>query len=138
MNKIFIQHCRVTKWCGPKCVNNREVVTSRCHSNEISGSQETVVLQTWDEKEKEKMDRYEFPVSDSTDRAYFSSIVRQCKWPSLSGNIVEIQKFCYHGNVTSHLSSLYALLRYSFTWYKTALLESKKRTGSSQRKGFSR
>ena len=46
---------------------------------------------------------YEVPVHDPTDSPYISSIVRQCKWPSLSGNIVEIQKFCYHGNMTSHL-----------------------------------
>ena len=104
MNKIFTQHCRVTKWCGPKCVNNREVVTSRCHGHNISWSQQTVVLQIWQKKENEKMDRYEFPVLDSTDSPYFSSTVRQCKWPSVSGNIVEIQKFCYHGNMTSHLS----------------------------------
>ena len=94
MNKIFIQHCLVTKWCGPKCVNSREVVTLRCHGNKI-----------W-QKKKEKMAMYEFPVHDSTDSPYFSSIVRQCKWLSLSGNIVKIQKFCCHGNVTSHLSSL--------------------------------
>ena len=37
----------------------------------------------------------------------FSSIVRQCKW--LSRGIVEIQKFCFHGNVTSHFSLLLAL-----------------------------
>ena len=28
------------------------------------------------------------------------------KWPSLSRKIVEIQKFGYHGNVTSHFSLL--------------------------------
>ena len=61
------------------------------------------------EIKKEKMAMYEFPVHDSTDSPYFSSIVRQCKWLSLSGNIVKIQKFCCHGNVTSHLSSLCAL-----------------------------
>ena len=53
MNKLFTQHCRVTKWCGPKCVNNKEVVTSRCHGNKISGSRQTVVLQIW-QKKKEK------------------------------------------------------------------------------------
>ena len=36
----------------------------------------------------------------------WSSIVRWCKWPSLSRRIVEIQKFGYHGNVTSHFSTL--------------------------------
>ena len=36
---------------------------------------------------------------------YFSSIVRQCKWPSLSWTIVEVQEFCYHGNETSQFYS---------------------------------
>ena len=36
----------------------------------------------------------------------FASIVQQFKWPSRSRKIVEIQKFCHHGNVTSHFSSL--------------------------------
>ena len=40
---------------------------------------------------------------------YFSSTVQQYKWPSISRNNVEIQKFCYHGNVTSHYSPLYSL-----------------------------
>ena len=39
---------------------------------------------------------------------YVSSLVRQCKWPSLSRKIVEIQKFCYHGNVTSLLFGKWA------------------------------
>ena len=52
MNKVFTQHCRVIKWCGPKCVNNTEVVTSRCHGHKISGSQQTVVLQIWQKKRK--------------------------------------------------------------------------------------
>ena len=34
----------------------------------------------------------------------FSSIVRRWKWPSLSRNIVEIQKFCYYGNMMSPFS----------------------------------
>ena len=48
---------------------------------------------------------YEFPVHDCAQEQngspYFSSIVRQCKWPSSSRRIVEIQKLCYHGNLTS-------------------------------------
>ena len=48
---------------------------------------------------------YEFPVHDCTQEQNgspcFSSIVRQCKWPSFLRKIVEIQKFCYHGNFTS-------------------------------------
>ena len=49
---------------------------------------------------------YNFPVHDSTrdqnGSPYFSSIVRQRKWPSLSGKIVEIQKICFNGKVKSH------------------------------------
>ena len=41
---------------------------------------------------------------------YFSFIVRQCNWPSLSGKVVEAQKFCYHGNVTSHFSLLFVIM----------------------------
>ena len=60
-----------------------------------------------------KVDMYDFPVHDYTQEQnsspYFSSTIRQCKWPSLSKKIVVIQKFCYHGTVTSHSSSLYSL-----------------------------
>ena len=37
---------------------------------------------------------------------YFSSIVRKCKWQSLSTKTVEIQKFCSYGNLTVDFSSL--------------------------------
>ena len=50
---------------------------------------------------------YDFPVRDcpsGTKRSpYFSSIVRQFRWPSLPRKI-EIQKSCYLGYVTSHFS----------------------------------
>ena len=53
---------------------------------------------------------YDFPVHDCTRDQngvpYFSSIVRQCKWPSLSREIVEIQKICFNGKVKSHFSFL--------------------------------
>ena len=50
-------------------------------------------------EKNEKIDMYDFPVSDCTQEQNGSfSIVRQCKWPSMSRAIVEIQKFCYHGN----------------------------------------
>ena len=39
----------------------------------------------------------------------FLSIVQQCKWPSISRSNAEIQKFCCHGNVTSHYSPLHSL-----------------------------
>ena len=51
---------------------------------------------------------HDFPVPDCTQEQngspQLSSIVRQCKWPSLSRTIVEIQKFCCHGNLTSRFS----------------------------------
>ena len=57
-----------------------------------------------------KLRMYDFPVQDCTQEQnsspFFSSIVRQSKWLSLSRKIVEIQKFCYHGNVTSHFFSV--------------------------------
>ena len=36
---------------------------------------------------------------------YFSSLVRRCKWSTLSRKIVEIKKFWYQGNVILCLSS---------------------------------
>ena len=52
---------------------------------------------------------YDFPVRDcpsGTKRSpYFSSIVRQFRWPSLPRKI-ESQKSCYLGYVTSHFSLL--------------------------------
>ena len=57
----------------------------------------------------EKVDMSDFPVHDHTQEQnggpYFSSIVRQCKWPPLSRKVVVIQKFCYNGNLTSPFSS---------------------------------
>ena len=53
---------------------------------------------------------YDFPMHDWTRDQngvpYFSSIVRQCKWPSLSREMVEIQKICFSGKVKSHWSFL--------------------------------
>ena len=46
---------------------------------------------------------YDFPVHDCAQEENGSPyIVRQCKWPSLSRKIVEIQKFCHHGNILIH------------------------------------
>ena len=54
---------------------------------------------------------YDFPGLDCAQEKngipYYSSIFRQWKCPSLSRKIVEIQKFCYHGNVTLHFSTPY-------------------------------
>ena len=58
-------------------------------------------------KKNEKIALYDFPVHDCANVSpCFSSIVRQCQWPSLSRKTVEISKFCYHGHMTSHFSSL--------------------------------
>ena len=79
----------------------------------VSGSQQTVVLQIIMTENSKKVDMYDFPVHDYTQKQngspYFSSIIRQCKWLSLSKKIVVIQKFCYHGSLMSHSSSLYRL-----------------------------
>ena len=62
------------------------------------GSQETV--QIWQNKTKKNCHIW---LSCAPN---FSSIVQQCKWPFLSRKIVEFQKFCYHGNATSHFPFL--------------------------------
>lgn len=41
-----------------------------------------------------------------TEAHIFSFVVCKCKWPSLSQKIVEIQKSCYQGHLTSHFSLL--------------------------------
>ena len=53
-------------------------------------------------KKDEKIDiKYDFLVHNCTQEQsgspYFSSIVRQYKWSSLSRKNVEIKKTCYHG-----------------------------------------
>ena len=67
---------------------------------------------------------YDFPVQDCTQEQngsqYFYSRVQQCKWPSLSRKIVEIQEFYYHGNLTSHFSSLLTGDQSSVLWQVTA------------------
>ena len=53
---------------------------------------------------------YDFPVHDYTQdqngSPYFVSMFQQCKWPFLLREILEINKFCYHGNL-SRTSPLY-------------------------------
>ena len=89
-------------------VQRGEVFTSRCHGFQISGPQQTVVLQIWQKKKTKKLICMTFlcMIALGNKRQYFSSIDLQCKWPfyswSQSRNIVEIQKSCYHGNLTSH------------------------------------
>ena len=51
---------------------------------------------------RKKSDRYDFPVHECTQE--------QRKWSFLSRKVVEIKTFCYHGNVSSHLSSLQAAM----------------------------
>ena len=65
-------------------------------ATKISESQQTMVLQIY--SRRKKSNRYDFPVHDCTQE--------QRKWSFLSRKMVEIQTFCYHGNVSSHLSSL--------------------------------
>ena len=84
-----------------------EVVTSRCHGSKISISQKQWPYKYGREK-NEKIDVYKFHdyTQEQNDSPYFYSIFRQCKWPSLSRKMIEIQKFCCHGNLTSHSTSL--------------------------------
>ena len=93
-----------------RSIKRSRYVTLPCyHGNKISGSQQTVVLQMRHWK-KRTVGVYDFPVLDCTQdengSPFFSSIVRQWKWPSLSRTMVENQKCCYHGNMTSHISFL--------------------------------
>ena len=79
----------------------------------------------------EKIDMYEFPVHDCTQEQngspYFSSIVRQCKWTSSSRKIVEIQKFCYHGNLTSR----FPLILGWGSWCKRVFFADRQAVGTS-------
>ena len=79
---------------------------SRCHRSKISRSQRSRGPVNMAEKKNKKNGLYNFRVYECTreqnGNPYFCSIVRRCKWPSLSRKIVEIQKFCYRGNLTSH------------------------------------
>ena len=89
---------------------SRYVNTLPWWQNFLTRSQQIAVLQICRGKENEKIDMYDSPVHDCTqeqdDSPYFYSIVQQCKWPSLLRKTVEIQKFCYYGNVASHFSSV--------------------------------
>ena len=64
-------------------LKDRKVVTSLCHGNKISGSQQTEVLQIWQKKKKTKKNDMHavFPVHDGTreqnSSPYLASIVRQ-------------------------------------------------------------
>ena len=48
-------------------IENGEVVTSRCHGSEISGSQQPWSSK-YDKKENEKVVRYDFPMQDCTQK----------------------------------------------------------------------
>ena len=48
-------------------IENGEVVTSRCHGSEISGSQQPWSSK-YDTKENEKVVRYDFPMQDCTQK----------------------------------------------------------------------
>ena len=59
---------------------------------------------------REKVDMYDFPVHDYTQEQNGSpySISNFDNANGLSRKIVVVQKFCYHGNLTSHFCSLFA------------------------------
>ena len=58
----------------------------------VSGSQQTVVLPIIMIENSKKVDMYDSPVHDYTQEQngspYFSSIIRQYKWPSLSKRLL--------------------------------------------------
>ena len=62
-----------------------------------------------------------------------SSIVRQCKWPSMSRTIVEIQKFCYHW--TSRFS-LFLWVSLSFMMWTSFFRRSSKSSGYARQSFF--
>ena len=60
-------------------------------------------------RKKEKIDMYDFSVSDCTQEQNGihhppTPTVRKSKWPSVSRKSVETQKSCYYSNMTSHFS----------------------------------
>ena len=75
--------------------------------------------------------QYDFLMHDCTweqnSSPYFSSIVQQCKQPSLSRRIVEILKFCYHGNVsfTSCYKSGHRTLKQIISQYLISAIDGK-------------
>ena len=74
------------------------------HGSNISESQRTVPVLLVTEKKRKNSHVWISGASlhsGTKGSPYFFSIVRQYKWPSSSRKIVEIQKFCYHGNLTS-------------------------------------
>ena len=73
----------------------------------VMEAKKTVALEIWQKKTKE-VDMYDFPVHDCIQEQngspYLSFIVRQCKWPSLSRKVVEIQKLPRASMVTECLA----------------------------------
>ena len=70
---------------------------SRCHGSKISrGSQQTVVLA---DRKNENVDMYDFPLHDCTQEQNGSSF-DNANGLRCQRKIVDIQKFCCHGNVT--------------------------------------
>ena len=72
-------------------------------------------------------------LQEQRDSPYFPFIIWQCEWPPLSRKVVEIQKFCYHGNITSHFSSL---LRIRSGIAFTILEKWPRRPGTGVKEGF--
>ena len=78
-------------------------MTSRCHGNKISESQQTVVLKNG-KKRRKKLTCTTFlcmiaPRNKTVAHTFLPSFASSRK-------IVEIQKVWFHGNVTSHFTSL--------------------------------
>ena len=73
---------------------------------------------------------------------YLSFIVRQCKWPSLSRKVFEIQKTCFHGNrmlslgITTRNSMVTECL--ALELQRTIALTKKKKTKNKKQKRESR
>ena len=90
-------------------------------------------------EKNEKIDMYDFPVPDRTQEQngspQFSSIVRQWKWASMSRTIVEIQEFCYHGNLTSRFS-LFLWVSLSFMMWTSFFADRQKAVGMRDKHHF--
>ena len=94
-------------WRGTLVIQWRSC-TSRCHSSKISGSQRAVVLHIWQKKTKAIIFMTLLCMI-----ALRNTTVAHCL-PSfdneMSRKIVKSKKFCYHGNMASHFSSLFCSL----------------------------
>ena len=96
-------HCILLYKHRQGTIERRRVVASRCHGIHFWISQ-TVVLQLLQEKNWREWLSCAWQITLRN-----KTVARQWKWLSLSKKIVEMQKCCYHRNVTSH---------FSLSWWK--------------------